>query len=683
MSGFGENGSRNGTGEDQSDSSEPLSTGALIGICVGGGVVLLTVLITALCVVCCIWKRRRQKSVALYDPEVYTTDNKPSPPSSHHSSISSAMAARLLSTASSKAKKIPQPRDSDLTAAISAASNSNPLYNSSSIAYLPSGAQDGKQKMIAETPLSAEAPPIISVSSRRHSLGYVEMQSAGPARPGGIHASHSMENFTDSTNYSSVRDGTGFKLPFAPPSYTPPRSSPPTSSLPTSRHHYLHPDRPPAPSPPHSHPHTPPTKKPKPTKRDVQEEEDRGGEDDYVDPKLFLEDKERVQEEEDRPEDEYEEMKDQTDFFFSISNTAYRNSTMSEDNPTADSAHQPHPATDHTSSSPTQPLYGNILPQDEGEEGGGGPYISDSYEPVNEFLGNAPDTNERATLLATTDGRKISRTAPSTPSKHAGSTVSTKTNKITAQNLSRGLKESYSFGRKLSMDDQYVEVMSPVRKTKSLKPRSARVTHDDIDLDVPELEYENVIPGTTIWGNENETESADSLHATEVLSVGGQGSSPGEREQKTTKKSPSPTPKAKTSPKPKPKPHPSQLPQGKPRSKSHDAATHTSTQPQMRIVVGGQSSSQDRTRPHFEEMVFPTHPIANGNVVTHSNVAMGNGGVDSRWRSTTVPVGGSEGGEGEEEEEGGEMLYVNVGDSIVDVGGEELYENVSSHDHLT
>ncbi|CAI8040598.1 hypothetical protein GBAR_LOCUS22614 [Geodia barretti] len=72
--------------------------------------------------------------------------------------------------------------------------------------------------MIAETPLSAEAPPIISVSSRRHSLGYVEMQSAGPARPGGIHASHSMENFTDSTNYSSVRDGTGFKLPFAPPS---------------------------------------------------------------------------------------------------------------------------------------------------------------------------------------------------------------------------------------------------------------------------------------------------------------------------------------------------------------------------------------------------------------------------------------------------------------------------------
>ena len=37
-----------------------------------------------------------------------------------------------------------------------------------------------------------------------------------------------------------------------------------------------------------------------------------------------------LQEEEDRPEDEYEEMKDQTDFFFSISNTAYRNSTMSE-----------------------------------------------------------------------------------------------------------------------------------------------------------------------------------------------------------------------------------------------------------------------------------------------------------------------------------------------------------------
>ena len=37
-----------------------------------------------------------------------------------------------------------------------------------------------------------------------------------------------------------------------------------------------------------------------------------------------------LQEEEDRPEDEYEEMKNQTDFFFSTSNTAYRNSTMSE-----------------------------------------------------------------------------------------------------------------------------------------------------------------------------------------------------------------------------------------------------------------------------------------------------------------------------------------------------------------
>ena len=328
-------------------------------------------------------------------------------------------------------------------------------------------------------------------------------------------------------------------------------------------------------------------------------------------------------------------------------------------------------------------MYGNILPQDEGEEGGGGPYISDSYEPVNEFLGNAPETNERAALLATTDGRIISRTAPSTPSKHVG-TVST--NKGNAQSLSRGLKESYSFDRKLSMDDQYVEVMSPVRKANSLKPRSARVTHDDVDLDLPELEYENVIPGTTIWGNENETESVDSLHATEELSVGGQGSSPREREQKTNKKSPSPTPKAKTSPKPKPKPkpHPSQLPPGKPRSKSHDAAIHTSTQPQMRIVVGGQSSSQDKTKPHLEEMVFPTHPVANGNVVTHNNITMGNGGVASRWRSTTVPVGGGEGGEGEEEEEeGGEMLYVNVGDSTVDVGGEELYENVSSHDHLT
>jgi hypothetical protein len=177
--------------------------------------------------------------------------------------------------------------------------------------------------MIAETPLSTEAPPIISVSSRRHSLGYVEMQSASSARPG-IHASHSMENFTDSTSYASVRDGTGYLLPHRPTlppphPHSPPPSPPPVTTISTPTDH----------PPPLPHTHTPPTKKLKPKKRDVQEE-DRGGEDDYVDPKLFLEDQERVQEEEDRPEDEYEEMKNQTDFFFSTSNTAYRNSTMSE-----------------------------------------------------------------------------------------------------------------------------------------------------------------------------------------------------------------------------------------------------------------------------------------------------------------------------------------------------------------
>ena len=331
-------------------------------------------------------------------------------------------------------------------------------------------------------------------------------------------------------------------------------------------------------------------------------------------------------------------------------------SPSGNDHPTADSAHQPHPATlpsnGHTPSSPTQPSYENIIHSEEmgGEGGWGGPYISDSYEPIDEFLGNGPDTNERAALLATNDDRKISRTAPSAPSKHGGPT-----NKGAVPNL----KESHSFDRKLSMDDQYVEVISPVRKTKSLKPRLARVNPDDED-DTPELEYQNVIPGMTVWGDENETESPEHTVKGERSEGRGQRSSPGEQEnEKTIKKSPSPTPRTKTSPKPKPKPkpHPSQIPAsgGKPRSKSHDTATvHTTQQPLMRVVIGGQSSSssRDKTRAHLEEMVFP---VANGNVITHGNsVAVGNGG--SRFRSTTVPVGGCEVGEG------GEELYVNVGD---------------------
>ena len=293
--------------------------------------------------------------------------------------------------------------------------------------------------------------------------------------------------------------------------------------------------------------------------------------------------------------------------------------------------------------------------------------MSDSYEPVDEFLGNVPDSNERRALLATPDDRKTSRTAPPSPHTRTAA-VSMKTNRTALPSPSKEMKESLSLDRKLSMDNQYIEVMSPARKVKSLKPRSAGATRDEVDVTSPELDYQNVIPGRVPWGNGNVTGSVDNLHR-------GHRSSPGEH-----RKSPLSTPK-KTSPKPKPKPkpHPSQIPPNKPRSKSHDSGMQMSTQQQMRIV-GGQSTNQEKKRPHLEEMVFPAHPVANGNI-HRGDVTMGNrgGDSDSRWRSTTVPVGGGGGGGGEEgEEEGGEMLYVNVGD----VGGEELYENVT-HDHLT
>ena len=164
------------------------------------------------------------------------------------------------------------------------------------------------------------------------------------------------------------------------------------------------------------------------------------------------------------------------------------------------------------------------------------------------------------------------------------------------------------------------------------------------------------------------TGSVGDLRVIDRSPVVGQRSSPGKREG--VSKSPSPIPRTKSpKPRPNPKPHPSKFPPVKPRSKSSDAVVHMSTQQHHLTVVSGE---REQKRPHLEEIVIPSPPVANGNVVTHGNgVAVGNGGVteDSRLRSATVPVG--EGVRGEDGEEG-EVLYVNLGE---ETGGEELYEN--------
>ena len=58
-------------------------------------------------------------------------------------------------------------------------------------------------------------PSVLSTSPRRHSIGYIEMQSAGPA---GIACSRSMEDFAESVNYESVRQRPSIVVPNAAPS---------------------------------------------------------------------------------------------------------------------------------------------------------------------------------------------------------------------------------------------------------------------------------------------------------------------------------------------------------------------------------------------------------------------------------------------------------------------------------
>ena len=329
---------------------------------------------------------------------------------------------------------------------------------------------------------------------------------------------------------------------------------------------------------------------------------------------------------------------------------------------TSGPAHQPHPPNPSA-----QPSYQNVGPEEA--------YLSDSYEQVSEFLAHELDLDERDALLSPPDDgeRRKTRTAPSSPHRLPETAQSARaTGSEAAQKGSPGMKESQSLDRKLSLDNQYVEVVSPARKAHSMKaPRSTGNTNRP-DPASPELDYQNVVPGTETWGRGNTAGSSDdNLHAVEGQRLlGGQRSSPREPRQETRGKTPSPTPRARNSPKPqvKPKPHPSQLAPAKARSKSSDDVTQNSTQ--QLVVVGGQSTPQNRKKTHREEIGFPSHPVANGNAVAHGDVTVGN--RDGRWRSATelAAAGGGDNERGE-----GEVLYVNVAETV----GEELYENVTNH----
>ena len=274
-----------------------------------------------------------------------------------------------------------------------------------------------------------------------------------------------------------------------------------------------------------------------------------------------------------------------------------------------------------------QPSYENI----DSEEA----YLSDDYEPLSEFVtdgGNHDDDPSHETNLH-------SHTKPDN-----GGGIS---------QSPRRRRGSHSLDRMQSIDNQYVEVVSPSRKAKSMKVQSIRnhkqsSSHSLVDSNTLELNYENLPTGI----NQNKGRSFDSL----ASPVQGHNSPKKGGLQNKTSKSPSPSRRPVASPKPhvKPRPHPPPLPSGyKSRSKSSDSVP-------LYTVNGS---------------------IAKGN----GSVAKGNGSVvgdvtNSRMRSTTTPAvngvshddRGSGGKEGEGD--GGEVLYVNVES---DLGGEELYQNVT------
>lgn len=290
-------------------------------------------------------------------------------------------------------------------------------------------------------------------------------------------------------------------------------------------------------------------------------------------------------------------------------------------NPTADRT-SAQPDTVSKMKNSAEPSYQNI----ENNEA----YLSDEYEPVQEFMIGSKETDKLLKKAPRGDvGGHVS--SNSGPRKLPGS--------------------SESPDRTLTLDNQYVKVTSPARKGCS-----------STDVASPDHDYQNMVPGLHgVRMGEDTTPTTPSP----VLS---RAPVPGNGHKSPT------APRKMDSPKPrvKPKPDLSAL-SPKKRSTSSSAILQNSTgkkhgSPQLVIVSDNKKGTPER--PHLEELVFPTR-VANGN----GQVVKGNGEgnttkSDKRWRSATSPVSCSHSGEEDQETE---VLYVNV----PDVGGEDLYENVT------
>lgn len=281
-------------------------------------------------------------------------------------------------------------------------------------------------------------------------------------------------------------------------------------------------------------------------------------------------------------------------------------------------------------------------------------YLSDEYEPVQEFMIGSKKTE------------KFLEEAPQTNT--GGHVSSSPGGPIKLPERSDGLPSS---NRTTTLDNQYVKVTSPARSGQGNGQGSG---HSSSDEDCPDHEYQNM-PG--FYGAESGDEDPPNTISPAVSKTAPPVS--GNKSPTYQKGSDSPKPRLK------PKPDLSAIPPGgsKQRSTSSGALLQNSpakTHAASRLVIVGESKKETPEQPHLEKLVFPTR-VANGNgghvVNSNGEVTVGNiTTTDNRWRSQTAPVSSNLSDEGDSIEEDTEVLYVN----IPDVEGQDLYENVT---HLT
>lgn len=294
---------------------------------------------------------------------------------------------------------------------------------------------------------------------------------------------------------------------------------------------------------------------------------------------------------------------------------------------------EPQPDTAETKKA-TEPSYQNIDNDNA--------YLSDEYEAVEEFVIGSKETE---------------RLLEKAPQTNAGGHISSRSGPIRSPEKS---DKSSSPDRTRTLDNQYVKVTSPVRSGQGSDQGSGYSSSDEAS---PDHEYQNMLPG--LHGMESE-----------------EATPPNTASPAPVRSHKSPTAQRRLdSPKPrvKPKPDRSAVPPGgsKQRSISSSAVLAGKSQAASRLVIVSEDKKGIPKRPHLEELVFPSRVVnGNGGHVVNSNGIGNSTSSDSRWRSETAPVSSNHSDKSNSVEEDTEVLYVN----IPDVGGQDLYENVT---HLT